>query len=578
MLHKKRNIFQELLWKNKWLLVMEILFGYAVTKILIIGNESLSNAIDCMLEETETNLFDLNFIIWLGLLVLSGFFCSFFRQKCAASFSIRIQTEFRKRAARKLLHMNYEYFDTNNSSSVMNKLISDINIVSMYYSETLPAIITVLVTAVTVLVSMWKIDHALILFFIIVFPIILSISHYANQKIGALQKRHWELQDEVNEIAYDNIQGIIVGKSYNLFPIMKNKIYSANEKLLRFEFLRNRISAISWILTYVVKWMPHLLLGIMILYRVAAGELSVGTMTYFILMLDRIIHPLSELMSYLMTAKTAYISKQRLDALMEQPEEKHGEVLQTADKSACSVLFQDVVFGYNQNRNILNGIDFQIKKGEQIAFVGESGEGKSTILKLLCSFYKPQHGEIYLYGTSLKKWNLEAARNLMSVVSQNIFLFPETIAWNIACGKETCTQHDIEEACKKANIHDFILSLPNGYETMVGERGDLLSGGQKQRISIARAFLKDAPILLLDEPTSAIDMKTEKLIKEAIDRIRKDRTVITIAHRLSTIEGASRIYVLSGGNIAEIGTNKELLAKKGIYYSLYEAQRKGMTE
>lgn len=571
-LHKK-DIFRQLLWKHKWLLIMEILSGYMVTKTLIIGNTGLSDAIDSLQTGKGSRVLDLRFAAWMGLLIAAGFLFSFCRQKCAAFFSIRIQTEFREKAVRKLVNMEFGYFDKHNSSSVMNKLISDIDQVSMYYAETLPQIITVVITTMTVLVSMWKIDSQLILFFLIVFPVTLLISHYANQKIGTLQKKHWEMQDKVNEIVYDNVQGIVVGKTYNLFPVMRDKIYGANQELLQFEFRRNRILMISWVLTYLVKWMPHVLLGIMILFRVVAGEISIGEMTYFIMMLDRIIHPLSELMGYLITARTAYVSMQRLNQLMEEPEEQSGMVLQ-GESGSASIVFEDVTFGYDKERNILNGISFCINGGEQAAFAGESGEGKSTIFKLICGFYQKQRGRIQICGVSLEKWDLEAVRSLIAIVSQNIFLFPETIAWNIACGKENCTRQEIEEACKKANIHDFILSLPDGYATMAGERGDLLSGGQKQRISIARAFLKDAPILLLDEPTSAVDVKTESLIKEAVDRITQNRTVITIAHRLSTIEGADHIFVLAKGKIAEEGTNAELLAKKGSYYRLYEAQRK----
>ena len=180
-----------------------------------------------------------------------------------------------------------------------------------------------------------------------------------------------------------------------------------------------------------------------------------------------------------------------------------------------------------------------------------------------------------LFGKTLEQWGIEEARKCIAIVSQNIYLFPESVAWNIACGKEDCGREDIMEACKKANIHEFILSLPEGYDTCVGERGDSFSGGQKQRISIARAFLKDAPVLLLDEPTSAVDVETERLIKEAIDRVSAGRTVLTIAHRLSTIEDADCIHVISGGRVAEAGTQRELLEKRGIYYRLYEGQREG---
>lgn len=572
---QQKNIFTKLVWQNKWLLAGELICSYAAAKILVVGNERLSKAIDQMLGEGGENVLNKEFLLWLLLLIAAGFFFAFLKQRAAAGFAIRIQSSFRHEAARKLMNIEYGYFDSNNSSSIMNKLITDINIVSLYYSETMPSIITVIITSVTVLVSMCRIDTGLIAFFIVFFPIILAISQYANKKIGMLQKKHWELTDEVNEIAYDNVQGILVAKSYNLFSVMKKKINEANEKLLRFEYRRNRISVIPGVLTYFVKWLPHLVLGGIILQRVVMGELSVGEMTYFILMLDRIIHPLSELPADLMTAKTAMVSQDRLNALMNQQEETNG-MCQSEQQTDTAVRFQEVSFGYDAKRMILKDISFEIKAGQQVAFVGGSGEGKSTIFKLICGHYVQQSGSISILGNEVCAWNKESLRNRISVVSQNIYLFPETIAWNIACGKENCTQWEIEEACKKANIHEFILSLPEGYQTFVGERGDLLSGGQKQRISIARAFLKDAPILLLDEPTSAVDVETEQQIKEAVERIKKDRVVITIAHRLSTIEDAECIYCLQGGQIVEAGTNHELLQQKGVYYKLYESQKEAV--
>ena len=584
----KKDVFTELLWQNKWLLAAGIVFAYIQTQVLVTGNERLSGEIDRMLSGNGNNGIDAGFLLWLGMLTVLGFTAAYFKSRCAAYFAINMQAQFRERAGRKIPWLEYAYFDRNDSASVMNKLVSDTGVVSLYYSEILPGILMTVITTVIILGSMCRLDWKLVLFFLLVFPPVLLLADYAGRKIAGFQKKHWELWDEVNEIAYDNVQGIVVGRSYNLFPLMKKRVEDANQKILEFEFKRNRLSAIPWTLNYVVKWFPHLALGILVLYRVIAGELSVGAMTYFILMIDRIVHPLGELPSYLLEAKNAYVSKRRLAELMEQPQEWSGD--RTAFRSGSeasleekadgevTVEFEQVVFGYEGSGRVLDGLGFKVRKGEKAAFVGESGEGKSTVFKLLCGFYRQQEGTVRLFGKTLEQWGIEEARKCIAIVSQNVYLFPETVAWNITCGKEACSREDIEEACKKANIHDFILSLPEGYETPVGERGDSFSGGQKQRISIARAFLKDAPVLLLDEPTSAVDVETERLIKEAIDRISAGRTVLTIAHRLSTIEDADCIHVLSGGRIAEAGTQKELLEKKGIYYKLYEGQREGDEE
>ena len=192
-----------------------------------------------------------------------------------------------------------------------------------------------------------------------------------------------------------------------------------------------------------------------------------------------------------------------------------------------------------------------------------------TIIFMSCGFYEKSNGQYLLFGHPFEEWDLEAARRCFSEVSQNVFLFPDTIWQNVACGKENATDEEVVEACKNANIHDFIMQLPEGYATFVGERGVRLSGGQRQRISIARAFLKDAPVLLLDEPTAAVDIEAEQKIQEAIERIAAGRTVIIIAHRLSTIRNAKRIYVVSGGKIAVMGNHEELMERRGIYAEMY---------
>ena len=269
--------------------------------------------------------------------------------------------------------------------------------------------------------------------------------------------------------------------------------------------------------------------------------------------------------------KECLVSVKRLNQLLAAPIEKTGTYKGGLD-TENAIEFSNVTFSYNQEENVLDGIDFVAKTATQTAIIGSSGGGKSTIFKLICGFYRANGGSYKLFGEDFEKWNLKSARECFSLVSQNVFLLPESIADNIAYGKKNATMDEIIKACKNANIHDFIMSLPQGYDTVVGERGVRLSGGERQRISIARAFLKNAPILLLDEPTSAIDVETEKLIQEAIDRISVGKTVIIIAHRLNTVIGADNIYVLSDGVIKESGTHNELLNQNGIYAELYGKQ------
>ena len=245
----------------------------------------------------------------------------------------------------------------------------------------------------------------------------------------------------------------------------------------------------------------------------------------------------------------------------------------TIISEADTIVFEKVSFQYENNKRILKEVSFKIPTGSRVAFVGESGGGKSTIFKIICGLYPVSEGRFSLFGRNYCEWNLQIARDFIALVSQNVILFPTTIYENVRYGKWEASKDEIVEACKNAKIHEFIMGLPEKYDTLVGEKGILLSGGERQRISIARAFLKNAPILLLDEPTSAIDIRTEKEIQEAIDKLSQNKTCLTIAHRLSTIENADLIYVIKDGEIIENGTHSGLMNRKGYYFKLHEMDK-----
>ena len=304
---------------------------------------------------------------------------------------------------------------------------------------------------------------------------------------------------------------------------------------------------------------------------VSRGAVSLGGLVGFILILSKFVDAYTGLPFAMVDASTGMVSVDRVEKILSAEEEPSGEGCADAVTRAAEnvIAFDQVDFSYHENVPVLQGLTFSVKKGENVAFVGESGGGKSTIFRILCGFYEKTGGEYRIFGRPIEEWNREALREQIALVSQNVFLFPTTIAENIAYSKPGTTREQIEEACKKAQIHEFIQILPEGYETMVGERGAILSGGQKQRIAIARAILKNAPVLLLDEPTSALDVETESEIQEAIRTVMAGRTCITIAHRLSTIQNADRIYVLKQGQIAECGTHEELSATGGAYAAMY---------
>ena len=617
---KKNHVFRRIALRNSPYLIVELIAVYVLTSVIVKGSSLIAKAIDTLLSGEATDIINTHFMSQLFLFVGIGFTASLISSLCASQFSVNIKTQFRKEAGRKLVQLEFKYYDQNSTGSILNKLISDIGEAGRFFSETFPDICRILIEAITIIISIGQMDFVLVLFLAVGYPLVLVVSNYSSKRMANLARNRWKKIDVLNAAAYDNIQGIVVGRSFNLMEVMKKKIFDANDGLLQFEFMRNRMSSVAWLLQSIINWLPNIILATLALMRVLSGTITVGEMTYFVLMLDRIIHPLSELPGLFNTARENGVSIQRLEEIMNQENEPSGTYVgngsgneskngngngsekgsgngfenefengsenesKNESGNGCEkpcinsgetlIEFVNVDFSYNDDNPVLKNVSFKIKAGENIAFVGSSGEGKSTIFKLLCGFYQKQLGSYILCGRNFEDWNLDAARNLYSLVSQSVFLFPGTIAENVVYGRKGATLKEIQEACQMANIHEFILSLPQQYDTLAGERGARLSGGERQRISIARAFLKNAPILLMDEPTSAIDVGTEDLIKEAIDRISKGRTVITIAHRLSTIENADTIMVLSKGEIVESGTNEELLATNGVYYNLYEAQSK----
>lgn len=314
------------------------------------------------------------------------------------------------------------------------------------------------------------------------------------------------------------------------------------------------------------------------LHETINGHITTGEMLAFTVLLGRILTPIGDIVFCLNDIREAGVAFERVQKIYEEQTEmqdisvmpENNALEKRNFKNDMAICWKDVTFSYQDAHPVLRGISFQVKQGETIAFVGGSGEGKSTIIKLLCGFYRKDEGSFFLFGKAYEEWEIGAARACFSLVSQDTFLFPVSVWENVAYGKAQAAKEEVIAACKNANIHEFIEQLPQGYDTLVGERGVRLSGGERQRISIARAFLKDAPILLLDEPTASVDEATERMIQEAIARISKGRTVLIVAHRLSTIANADCIYVIEQGVVAESGKHQSLLARHGAYERLMQ--------
>jgi len=303
------------------------------------------------------------------------------------------------------------------------------------------------------------------------------------------------------------------------------------------------------------------------------GELNAGAYSVLVFLTQRLLWPLTRLAETVDLFERAMASTRRILNLIEVPvHTRSGSIALPIDQVRGELAFENVSFTYSNGHEVLHGIDLHIAPGETIAVVGQTGSGKSTLMKLLLRFYAPTDGSVKLDGVDLAELQLPDLRAAFGLVSQDVFLFHGSVAENIAYGRGNADMAEIEAAARAAEAHDFIQQLPQGYDTIVGERGQKLSGGQRQRVSIARAVLKDPPVLILDEATSAVDNETEAAIQRSMQVITRGRTTLVVAHRLSTIVNADRIYVLDQGRIAEQGNHAELLSGDGIYTALWRVQ------
>lgn len=548
------------------LFVLSIGLSYILAAIMVKGSSIIGNAIDLLFLNGHVEL--TSFLTQMIFMIALGFAAAFINSTALSKFSILVQTTYKELVAKKIYRLEYQYFDENGSATMINKMNDDIAGVDALLTENLPELCTNIISTVTYAVYIGQLKISLLFVILLCYPSVMLISKVITKKIVSLRKVHREKADRITEVAQDSMSGILVLRTFAAEDIFQKKLDQAADDLVSNEEKRAKISNASIIIRQMLQWLPNIICAVYAYILVRHGQISLGNLMSFLIILTAFVHALVGLPFIFIDIKENAVCVARIEAILNASEESGGTI-QHADACEEAIRFDQVEFGYSKDVTVLNRLSFCIRTGESIAFVGDSGGGKSTIFRLLCGFYPLNAGNYFLFHHPFSQWDIDAARDQFALVSQNVFLFPGSIYENVAYGRQDASHEDVIRACKLARIHDFIVSLPNQYESVVGERGILLSGGEKQRISIARAILKNAPILLLDEPTSAVDVATEHLIQEAIDNLSKNRTCITIAHRLSTIENVDRIMVLKDGQIVEQGCHAELIARKGVYYHMY---------
>ena len=486
----------------------------------------------------------------------------------------RMERDMRQQLFDHYEQLSFSYYDQHNSGQMMSKLVSDLFDISEFAHHGPENLFISIVKIVGSFVFLFLINWRLAIPLAILVVCMFFFSLKQNRRMQQTFLENRRKIGDVNASLQDTLAGIRVVQSFANEDIERQKFYKSNHDFLKSKDDNYRCMGnfMSWNLFF--QGMMYLTTLVFGGFLISNGLMNVGDLAMYALYIGIFISPIQILVELTeMMQKGLSGFRRFLDVMDTKPEIEDAKDATPLTNVQAHVSYENVSFHYSDDDTpVLSDVSFQIEAGKSIALVGPSGSGKTTICSLLPRFYDVTEGRITIDGKDVRSLTLNSLRNQIGLVQQDVYLFCGTVRENIAYGKPDATMDEIIDAAKKANIHDFIEELPDGYDTFVGERGTRLSGGQKQRISIARVFLKNPPILILDEATSALDNESERWIQQSLEELAKNRTTITIAHRLSTIRNADEILVVADNRICERGTHNELVAKNGIYAHYYEMQ------
>ncbi len=489
--------------------------------------------------------------------------------------NLRMVMDLRTDLFRKIQSMSIAFHKNKSTGELISRVMSDVSVVRSANVDVIKNLIRQIFTILALLVVLFKRDWELALMGCVTVPFAGVLIDRLGRKIKEITKESQEKRADLSSLMVDSFSGVRIVKAFNMeeqetkrFRKHLHRLYSLSMKKVKAaELVSPLIEFLGSLGAAAIIYVGGM--------RVISGRLTPGDFFSFMAALMMMYGPIRKLTKVNNTINAAMAAAERVFEVLDmEPDIKDAPDAVEVKEFKDSIKFDRVWFAYPDDPDtwILQDINLEVKKGEILAIVGESGAGKTTLVDLVPRFYDPTKGAVYLDGIDLKKIKQASLRALIGMVTQEVILFNDTILNNILYGNPKATLEEVVEAAKVAHAHEFILELPEGYDTVVGERGVRLSGGQKQRIAIARAVLKNPPILILDEATSALDAQSERMVQEAMDRLMEGRTVFVIAHRLSTIQKAHRIVVLDKGRIVEMGTHRELLEKGGHYSCLYKLQ------
>ena len=582
---QKTSYIIKRLWKYlspyKWLLALAAALSIGGNALALIGPKLSGFAIDAIEAVGGVD--------FAGVFKYAGLMIAFYAASSVISYilanlMIRLSRKavysMRRDAFNTLASLPVSFFDTHQTGDVISVISYDIDTINSSLSSDLVQMIASVITVCGSFVMMLSISPHLILVFVVTIPISVIFTRFRSKRVRPLYRRRSKKLGELNGFIEEITSGLKTTKAYSREQVFIDRFDVKNDEAVEANYEADHFSCITGPTVTFINNLSLALISIFGALMYMAGGITLGNISSFVLYSRKFSGPINEFANIISDLQSALAAAERVLRLIDEkgePADRPNAAVLGADAPVRGdVRLDGVSFGYSEGQTVLNNVTFNAERGKVIAIVGPTGCGKTTIINLLMRFYDATTGEIRVDGSEVRDITRSSLRGAYTMVLQDTWLFHGTVFENIAYGKKDMTREDVERAAKAARIHGYIMSLPDGYDTVLSDNGVNISKGQKQLLTIARAMLLDSPMLILDEATSNVDTQTERSIQDAMLKLMNGRTCFVIAHRLSTIRHADNIIVLSDGRIVEHGRHDELLAKRGAYYTMYHAQFEGV--